>query len=101
MLRRALFWCTILRRIDLAAVSLPANILESNILDWILFPILIVEMPPFFRVNRESLFLHDPAQQGAASALVGRAAGEIRIGALRHFIVAAGHGYFLSGFQIV
>ena len=52
-------------------------------------------------VDRETLFFHGLAQQGAASALLGRATGVVGIGAIGHLIVAAGHLHFLAGFQIV
>jgi hypothetical protein len=80
--------------------SLP-EVFELHIHDRILFPILIVEVPPLFRDDLETLFFHGLAQDGTALALVGSAASVIGIGAIGHFIVAAGHRHFLTRFQIV
>ena len=66
-----------------------------------MLPILIVEVPPSFGINFEALFFHGLAQQGTASAFLGCAAGIVGIGAIGHFVVAAGHLHFLARFQIV
>jgi hypothetical protein len=60
-----------------AATSLLSEIFELHIEDWVLFPILIVEVPPLFGVNLEILLFHGLAQKSTASALLGRATGVV------------------------
>src|ERR1035441_6494224 len=78
-----------------------SKIFELHIEDWVLFPILIVEVPPLLGVNLEILFFHGLAQKSTASALLGRATGVVGKGAIGHFVVATGHLHFLARFQIV
>src|ERR1700722_8953950 len=78
-----------------------SEILKLQIKDWILFPILIVEVPPLGGINLETLFLHGFAQQAAASALVVRAACVVSIRTLGHLVVAARHLHFFTCLQIV
>src|SRR5579859_1308507 len=77
------------------------KIFKLLVQDRILFPILIIEVPPLRRVDRESLLLHGFLQECAASAFLWRTAGIVRIGAFGHLIISAGHLHFCAGFQIV
>ena len=58
-------------------------------------------MPPFAVVDRETLGLHRAAQQVARGALLRRAPGEIRVGALRKIVIPARHGHLEAGPQVV
>src|ERR1700728_761772 len=79
-----------------SVLPLKSKILEPHILYRVLFPILVIEVPPLVGVDREALFFHGLAQQSAASALVGCAPGIIGIRALSHLVVTTGHLYFLA-----
>src|SRR5579859_7194503 len=62
-----------------------ANLFERNVLDPILLPIAVVEMPPFRGEHGEALLLHFTAEEIPARALLGRTAGVSGIGSLGHF----------------
>src|ERR1700729_2863842 len=66
-----------------------SEILKLQIKDWILFPILIVEVPPLSGINLETLLLHGFAQQAAVSALVVHAASADGIGTRVDLVVTA------------
>src|SRR5688572_27669271 len=74
---------------------------ERDIQNGVLAPVLVIVMPPLVRLDRKPLRFHHRAQQIAAGALLGRAAGIIRIGTLGHLVIIARHLHRLAGFQFV
>src|SRR5271163_4488497 len=84
-----------------SVLPLKSEIFKPDVLYRILFPILVVEVPPLVGVYREALFFHRLAQQSPASPLIGGAPGIIGKRPLGHLVVPAGHLYFLAGLQIV
>src|SRR5436190_4423026 len=83
-------WVSEIRPIGLA------DVFEADILNGVALPIAVIEVPPLGLEDGESLFLHGGAQQVAAGALLGGAAGVVRVGALRHLVVDAGHLHFAA-----
>ena len=77
------------------------QLLESQIQDWILLPVLVVEVPPLIWIDAEAFCLEGPSKQFAMPALQRRSTGIKRVGPLRHFIVATRHDDRGSGLQIV
>ena len=77
------------------------NLVERKVQNWILFPALIVEVPPLFGINGEALFLHGGSEQVTTSPWFGRAVTVVRVGSLRHFIVDTGHLDLMTRFEIV
>src|SRR5688572_25289592 len=55
---------------------------ERDIQNGVLAPVLVIVMPPFVRLDGKPLRLHHFPQQIAAGALLGGAAGVVRIGTL-------------------
>src|SRR2546430_3331438 len=77
------------------------NLLEPDVHDGVLPPIFVVEVPPFLGIDFESLSLHGRSQGGPMLALCFRSALIISVGALRHLVIEARHGYLMSGLQVV
>src|SRR5437879_3007166 len=67
------------------------ELLEGNIQDRVLLPVLAVEMPPFGFVDGEVFGFHGAAKQITVPALERGAAGIAGRRSRRHFIVGAGH----------
>src|SRR6185436_4796808 len=72
------------------------DLLEGNVLDWIIPPIVVIEVPPFFGVNRKTLGFHYLTQPFASGALNGGPARIIGIAAVAGFVVCANHFHGLS-----
>src|SRR6267142_2016400 len=77
------------------------ELLEGNIQDRVLLPVLVVEMPPFGFVDGEAFGFHGAAKQITVPALERGAAGIVGERSRRHFIVGAGHLDGLAAGEIV
>src|SRR5260370_39714521 len=77
------------------------DLFKPDVQDGIFLPILVVEMPPLLGIDRETFLLHGLAEDGAALALFGRAAGVVGVRALAHLVIAAGHLHGGPGLKIV
>src|SRR5262245_10252872 len=87
--------------LSLIPLFLRLDLLERQVQDRILLPILVIEMPPFGFVDGKAFGFHRSPQEIALPALWRGAAGVGGIGAIRHFVVAADHGDGLTGLTIV
>src|SRR5215470_12897448 len=74
---------------------------ETNIEDWVLLPIFVVEVPPLGFVNGEAFRFHCGAQQIAMPALQRSTARIIWISTIGRLVVSAHHLDGLLGLQIV
>src|SRR5437868_586277 len=72
------------------------GLLEGNVLDGIIPPIVVIEVPPFFGVNRKTVGFHYVTQPFASGALNGGPAGIIGIAAVAGFVVGSYHLHGLS-----
>src|ERR1700678_2755068 len=78
-----------------------AQLRERDIHNRIFAPIFVIEMPPLFGIDGETLGFHRATQQGAIGALLGRTACEVAMRAFRHLVVAARHRQRLPGLEVV
>src|SRR6185295_2108356 len=83
------------------ALPISRNLLERDVEDRVSLPTLVVEVPPLAGVDDESLLLHLGAQEVPAGALLRGAAGVARGGAVREFVVRAGHVRLFAGRDLV
>src|SRR6266852_4096626 len=75
--------------------------LERHIQHRVRVLILVIEMPPFVLVHRETFGLHGPAKQVAMPALQRSSAGIVWERTRGHLVVGAGHFDGLAAFQNV
>ena len=78
-----------------------SNLIEADVQDWILLPVVEVEVPPLGFVNLKALGFHRSAQQIAMPSLQRSAAGIIRIRAVGCLVLSAHHLDRLLRFQVI
>src|SRR5262245_45551920 len=67
------------------------DLIEADVEDGVSLPVFVIEVPPLEFINGEALRFHRLAQRLAHAALFIGPAGIVRVGALGHLVVAAGH----------
>src|SRR5262245_3196100 len=77
------------------------DLIEADVEDGVSLPVFVVEVPPLEFINGEAFRLHRLAQRLAHAALLLGPAGIVRIGALGHLVVAAGHLDLMARARVV
>src|SRR5262249_36229586 len=77
------------------------DLIESDVEDGVSLPVFVVEVPPLEFIHGEALRFHRLAQRLAHAALLLGPAGIVRIGALGHLVVAAGHLDLMARARVV
>src|SRR5580658_1056951 len=77
------------------------DLFEGDVLNCVLFPVMVIEVPPLGWIHGETLLLHRAAQHLPVRALLRGATRVIRIGPFGHLVVDAGHLDFATGLEIV